>query len=44
MGELKAGFDDEQLKEVYKSIDRIPVIEVKYTVAPVDDRNEVLEN
>ncbi len=44
MQDLRSGFDEEQLKDVFKVVDRLPVVEIKYTLVPVDDKNEVLEN
>ena len=42
--DLRAGFDEQELKDVYKVVERLPVIDVKYTIVAVDDKNEALEN
>ena len=44
MYDLRAGFDEQELKDVYKVVERLPVIDVKYTIVAVDDKNEALEN
>jgi hypothetical protein len=34
----------EQIKEVYRAIERVPIVELKYSIVAVDDRNNPLEN
>ena len=35
---------DEQLQDIYNAVERIPIVEITYSIVPVNERNEVLEN
>jgi hypothetical protein len=32
-------YDD--IKEIYKALERVPIIDLKYSIVPVDERNNV---
>ena len=42
--DFKCNFDSDKLKEINKGLERIPKIDLKYTIVAVDDKNEPLEN
>ena len=33
----------EDIKEIYKALDKVPIVDVKFSVIPIDERNELLE-
>lgn len=40
--DLKHSLPFEDLKEIYKSLERVPIVEMKYTFAKVDSQEEVM--
>mmetsp|Transcript_32791 Transcript_32791/g.32014 ORF Transcript_32791/g.32014 Transcript_32791/m.32014 type:complete len:159 (-) Transcript_32791:329-805(-) len=42
--EVKQQLPYDELKDVYKALQRVPILDVKYSVVPINDRNEILEN
>lgn len=37
--DLKENFEVEELSEIHKAIERVPKIDLKYSMVPVDDKN-----
>lgn len=40
---MKAHFAYDEIREIYKSLDRVPIVELKYSLVAVDDKNSPLD-
>lgn len=40
----RIGMDKDEALEAYKALERVPLVDMKWTIVPIDERNEPLEN
>ena len=41
--ELKVDLEMEEISDIYKALERVPKIDLQYSMIPVDDKNQPLE-
>lgn len=40
----RIGMDRDEAMEAYKALERVPIVDMKWSIVPIDERNEPLEN
>jgi hypothetical protein len=40
----KLGMDNEEAQEAQKALERVPLVDMKWSLIPVDEQNQPLEN